>query len=33
VVANFNPRTPPDDPALVSKLESLLAAPKPAKHG
>jgi len=33
VVANFSPRTPPDDPALVAKLESLLAEPKPAKQG
>jgi len=33
VVANFSPRTPPDDPALVAKLEQLLAAPAPAKKG
>ena len=33
VVANFSPRTQPDDPALVAKLESLLAEPKPAKKG
>jgi len=33
VVANFSPRTQPDDPALVAKLEQLLAAPGPAKKG
>jgi len=33
VVASFSPRTPPDDPALVAKLESLLAEAKPAKQG
>ena len=33
VVASFSPRTQPDDPALVAKLESLLAEPKPAKQG
>jgi glutathione peroxidase len=33
VVANFSPRTQPDDPALVAKLESLLAEPRPAKKG
>jgi glutathione peroxidase len=27
VVARFAPRTPPDDPALVARLESLLAEP------
>jgi glutathione peroxidase len=29
VVANFGSRTTPDDPALVAKLETLLAAPMP----
>ena len=33
VVANFSPRTQPDDPALVAKLESLLAQPRPEKKG
>ena len=33
VVANFSPRTAPDDPALVAKLESLLAQPAPANKG
>jgi len=33
VVANFSPRTQPDDPALVAKLEQLLAAPAPANKG
>ena len=33
VVANFGSRTKPDDPALVAKLENLLAAPRPAKKG
>jgi glutathione peroxidase len=33
VVANFSSKTTPDDPALVAKLESLLAAPRPAKKG
>jgi glutathione peroxidase len=33
VVANFSPRTAPDDPALVAKLELLLAAPGPVKKG
>jgi len=33
VVANFSPRTKPDDPALVAKLESLLAEPRPARKG
>jgi len=33
VVANFSPRTQPDDPALVAKLKQLLAAPGPAKKG
>jgi len=31
VVASFGSRTKPTDPALVAKLESLLAAPRPAK--
>jgi glutathione peroxidase len=30
VVANFGSRTTPDDPELVAKLETLLAAPRPA---
>jgi glutathione peroxidase len=30
VVANFSPGTQPDDPALVAKLEALLAQPVPA---
>lgn len=30
VVANFGSKTTPDDPALVAKIESLLAAPAPA---
>ncbi len=30
VVASYGSRTPPDDPRLVAKLESLLAAPRPA---
>ena len=33
VVANYGSRTTPDDPALLAKLESLLAAPRPAKKG
>jgi len=33
VVANFSPRTQPDDPELVAKLESLLAQPRPGKKG
>ena len=35
VVANFSSKTRPDDPALLAKLESLLAtpAPAPAKKG
>jgi len=33
VVTNFSPRTQPDDPALVAKLEQLLAAPAPANKG
>ena len=33
VVANFGSRTKPDDAELVAKLESLLAAPRPAKKG
>ena len=33
VVASFSARTPPDDPALVAKLESLLAEAKPATQG
>jgi glutathione peroxidase len=33
VVASFGSRTRPDDPALVAKLESLLAAPRPARKG
>jgi glutathione peroxidase len=31
VVASFGSRVTPTDPALVAKLESLLAAPRPAK--
>jgi len=31
VVASFGSRTKPTDPALVAKVESLLAAPRPAK--
>jgi glutathione peroxidase len=31
VVASFGSRTRPDDPALVAKLEALLAAPPPAR--
>jgi len=31
VVASFGSRVTPTDPALVTKLESLLAAPRPAK--
>jgi glutathione peroxidase len=31
VVANFGSRTTPTDPAFVAKVESLLAAPRPAK--
>ena len=31
VVANFGSRTRPDDPALVARLEALLAAPAPAR--
>lgn len=31
VVASFGSHTTPTDPALVAKVESLLAAPKPAK--
>ena len=30
VVASYGSRTRPDDPGLVAKLESLLAAPRPA---
>ena len=30
VVASYGSRTHPDDPALVAKLESLLAVPRPA---
>lgn len=30
VVASYGSRTRPDDPALVARLESLLAAPRPA---
>ena len=33
VVADFGSRTTPDDPALVAKLESLLAAPRPENKG
>ena len=33
VVANFPSKTPPDDPALVARIERLLAAPAPAKKG
>ena len=33
VVANFNSKTKPDDPALLAKLEELLAAPRPAHKG
>jgi len=33
VVASFGSRTAPTDPALVTKLESLLAAPRPAGKG
>ena len=32
VVASFGSRTKPDDPRLVAKLESLLAAPPPEKR-
>jgi glutathione peroxidase len=32
VVASFGSRTKPDDPKLVAKLESLLAAPRPVKQ-
>ena len=31
VVANFGSRTTPTDPAFVAKVESLIAAPRPAK--
>lgn len=31
VVASFGSRTKPDDPALIAKIESLLAAPRPEK--
>jgi glutathione peroxidase len=31
VVASFSSRTAPDDPALVARLEQLLAAPRPAR--
>jgi len=31
VVASFGSRTTPDDPEFVAKVESLIAAPKPAK--
>jgi glutathione peroxidase len=31
VVASFGSRTKPDDPALVARVESLLAAPRPEK--
>jgi glutathione peroxidase len=31
VVASFGSRTKPDDPALVAKVESLIAAPRPPK--
>ena len=30
VVASFGSRTKPDDPALVARIEELLAAPRPA---
>ena len=30
VVASFNSKTRPDDPALVAAVEKLLAAPRPA---
>jgi len=33
VVANFPSKTTPEDPALLAKLETLLAAPKPAGKG
>nr|WP_051130426.1 glutathione peroxidase [Arenimonas oryziterrae] len=33
VVASYGSRTKPDDPELVAKLESLMAAPRPAKKG
>lgn len=33
VVANFGSRTTPTDAALVAKVESLLAAPRPPKKG
>jgi len=33
VVANFSSKVKPDDPALVARLEALLATPKPAKRG
>ncbi len=33
VVANFNSKTTPDDPALVAALEKLLAAPIPVTKG
>ena len=31
VVASFGSRTKPDDPALIAKVESLIAAPRPEK--
>jgi glutathione peroxidase len=33
VVASYGSRTTPRDPALLAKLESLLAAPRPVKKG
>lgn len=33
VVASFGSRTRPDDPALVARIERLLAAPRPGKGG
>ena len=33
VVANFASKVTPQDPALLQKLEALLAAPRPAKRG
>jgi glutathione peroxidase len=33
VVASFGSKTKPEDPALLAKLEALLAAPRPAHKG